>query len=584
LAILILTLNRVIYGAVRDQIPPLPEKSSVSEPVYQQISYADRKARRIPSADRLGFLGMVCQSGMHYEQAAQCYRLAVSKRNSRWIWNYYLGYLDKEMGNTGEAVKNFTEVLKKDSLNNMALYYIGEGYQDMGLNDKAEAIFKRIADRPDNSISPSSLTRKDYFTLRTYAMFQLSRIFLGTRRTDLAEQTLKDIIRNQSSFGPAYRLLGNTYKTKGDEALSSHFITRANELKNLTTPVDTLADRLSRISRSDLYLLKQIDEAEKNAYPVWAIELINNAIHYNPDNKYLISKAIKIFLLLDLHKYALPYMEKHMRYFGDDISEMKMVADLFMKKGLYSQSEKYFTLAVELQPDDIDSKLSIILCQGYVGLRKKALESLNELHQNNPDDLKVLTNGVYILLLLEEKELAKTYLNKLRSLYPENPKGRQLAGIISEQDGNTERALLLYEMSFKDDPEDLTTIHHLCDLLVKLNKWEKAIGYYSAALEYHPNEPYLQESLAMILVMCPDTRLRNINLGREYAERAFINKSSPGSTRISAGQALAEAYAMLGDRKNAYACINATIDLAKNQKASPELITSLQTKLELYSR
>jgi len=131
---------------------------------------------------------MVYHSGTFYEQAKQCYILAIKKNSSKWIWNYYLGYLNKEMGENAAAIENFTKVVEKNPKNRLAWFYIGEGYQAMGSNDKAEGIFNKIISQGDVNDSPGNPARFDYFPLSTYARFQLANIYLNTQRTDLTER------------------------------------------------------------------------------------------------------------------------------------------------------------------------------------------------------------------------------------------------------------------------------------------------------------------------------------------------------------------------------------------------------------
>jgi len=149
---------------------------------------------------------------------------------------------------------------------------------------------------------------------------------------DLAESTLKEIIMNNRSFGPAYRLLGNLYSISGDTNLSNRYTTRANDLVAFAPPVDTLVDRLVLLSRSELYLLKKIDEAESSIYPEWAMKLVNHAMEYLPDNKYLFSKAIKICLMLDLDQQAGAYIDQHISFFKDNFTEMYNMGMLFFQK------------------------------------------------------------------------------------------------------------------------------------------------------------------------------------------------------------------------------------------------------------
>lgn len=407
---------------------------------------------------------------------------------------------------------------------------------------------------------------------------------MNSQRLDLAEKTLKQIISDQPNFGQAYRVLGSVYSLKNDQILSKKYIIRAGDLKIYTPPVDINADRIALISRSDSYLLKQIDDAEKGGYSNFAIDLISNGLVNIPNDKYLISKAIKIYLLMGLKELAQPYFDKHMQYFSEDINEIKMVADICMKKGLYSQAMKYYTQAAKFQPDDIDAQLSLVLCLGNQGMKQQATESMKMLIEKNKENIKVFSDGVYVMLMLGEKEKALSYLTKIKALSPKNPKVLQLSGLVMEQEGNNQGALALYESSFNADPEDLVTARYLGELLVRMRMWNRSIDLYRKALEFHPNEPYLLEGLGNLLVMCPDASFRNISEGREFAERAFINMSSPPMTLISAGRCLSAAYAALGDNENAINYMKFTINMAHKENAPADFIENLESQLKQYSK
>lgn len=143
--------------------------------------------------------------------------------------------------------------------------------------------------------------------------------------------------------------------------------------------------------------------------------------------------------------------------------------------------------------------------------------------------------------------------------------------------------MLMFESSFRGNPKDLSSTRYLCDLLIQKEMWEKAISCLRIALDNNPNDPYLQESLGSLLIFCKDEKLRKISEGREFSERAFINKYSLTPTIISAGISLSEAYILSGDKKSAISTMNATIEAAKRDKAPVDLIQKLEKKLKEYS-
>jgi hypothetical protein len=116
---------------------------------------------------------------------------------------------------------------------------------------REENIFKRIVAINNFGSETKKANRENYFPLQTYAMFRLVRIYTNSNCLDSAEMILKETIKMQWTFGPAYRLLGDVYTKKGNPDLGKEFIIRSNNVADYTPPPDTLIDRIALISRSD---------------------------------------------------------------------------------------------------------------------------------------------------------------------------------------------------------------------------------------------------------------------------------------------------------------------------------------------
>lgn len=583
LAILAFIAKFITDSPYRNKIPSLPDLQSLSVPLKEQLSSAYKKAFHNPTSDNLGTMGMVYHSSVYYDKAELCYKLAIKRNKKEWIWNYYLGYLNREMGETDAAIENYRSVIKQNPRIYLAWYYEGECYQKAGSLSNAELAFMNIVNRMDKNALVKTAKRYDYFPLVTYSKYHLARIFVDTKRIDLAEKTLIEIIGEQKAFGPAYRLLGNVYSIKNDTTLSKRYLLRANDLIVDPSPIDTLIDKFSLMSRSDMYLLKRIDEAEKSVFPEYALELVNHALTCIPENNYLIAKAIKLFLVRDMGKQALPYLPRHINYFQKDFDELKNVGDLLYQKGYYSQAMNYYSQAIKLRPSETKVQSCMVICLSKSGKKQQALDLINEILEKNNADPGFLADGVTLLLNLGEEEKAMTWLDRLKRLSPSNSKGQQLTGLLAEKRENWQEALIMYESAFKGDPADMTTIRLLGNLLIRQKMWDKAIIYFRKALEYHPNEPFLLEKLGTLLVSCPDFKLRNIAEGKDFCERAFINPTSRSLTLISAGRSLAIAYAELGDKRNACNIIKMTISQAQNENLPSSYLTDLKKLLQQFS-
>lgn len=576
IAIIFVLIKVVLDAPYRSQIPSLSDLQSLTPSLQEQLTAASRKAYLNPTSQNLGLLGMVYHSSANYEKAAVCYKLAVKKDKSEWIWYYYLGYLNREMGESNAAIENFGAVITKNPNVYQASYYLGEEYQNAGNNQQAEKAFSSIINQQNIAITKKSETRYDYFPLGAYASFQLARIYFNTQRFDETEKTLKDLIKNNRSFGPAYRLLGNVYQKKGDTLSSNRLKIRASDMAVYSSPIDTLVDKLVLMSRSELYLLKKIDEAEKSVYPEWAMKLVNIALQYLPENKFLISKAIRIYIIMDKVDQAIPFTDQNIKANETDFKEMKSVGDLYYQKGYFPQAVIYYSKAAMLIPEDAEVQFCLILSLWKEGKRQEAMGTFDVLIEKSSKNVKVLAEGASMLLYLGEKEKAIVFFHKLVQLSPSDPKVQKLMGMIAEMNGKLPEAVKSYELAFKGDPKDVSTIRSLGNILMKQKLWEKSISLFRKALEYHPNDSYFLERLGTLLVSCPDPKLRNINEGLEFSERAFINTSSHASTLISAGRSLAVAYASIGDKQNAYIIMGMTLNAARREHLSESNIEGLK--------
>ena len=215
IALVFFVIRSISNSGYAKQLPEVPGLTSSNKALKDQIVSVAEKAARKPTAEHIGELGMVYHSSAFYERAAQCYRLAIKKDKKNWRWFYYLGYLNKEMGDSRSAIENFRQVIDINPKIYYAWYYAGEAFQNLNYHQQAEVSYKKLVHQNFSSdIEIAGTRRVDFFPLDTYARYQLARIYLSTQQLDKAEAILNEIVTEHHSFGPAYRLIGNLYNAK----------------------------------------------------------------------------------------------------------------------------------------------------------------------------------------------------------------------------------------------------------------------------------------------------------------------------------------------------------------------------------
>ena len=561
----IFIIRNVSNKKVSGKIPEIPVGGLITETVKEQISDALTDAKRKPSAKNIGYLGMVYHSSANYAEASQCYLLAGERDKSDWIWYYYNGHLNMELGNSDEIVENFSQVLKKNPDAFLAKYYLGEEYRNQRQYDLSIRLFNELTDIQSQKTSSIHQTRKDHFPLSTYASFQLGRIYFDKREMETARNTLQEIIRKNKLFGPAYKLLGTIYNMEGDTVLGKKYTIRANDFINYTPPVDTLLDKIALMSRSELFLLKKIDESEDSFHSDWGLQLVNQGLKYIPDNGYLVSKAIKVYLWKNMNDKAIALIDKHLELINGNYSEIKNTGTFLHQNGLYSAAIKHWTKALEIKSDELNVLENQAICLWATGKKEECLNFLDEIIEKNPRDTEILTRVTDLLFQFRQKEKAGLLLNKLQRIDPSNPTAKRLSADIALERKDINTAIKLYEAAFKGNPKDAKTISKLGGIYRNQQTWEQYIDLYINVLEFNPNNPDYLARLGEVYISCPDTALVDYEKGREYSERAFTHYNCPPQTLIAAGSHLAYAYARLGDMELAKITISQTINIGRSQ-------------------
>jgi len=165
LLIIFFVAKYIFINPLSREIPIITDTTVLSIQVQEQISDAYKKAHRKPTPENLGMLGMVYHSSAYYALAAKCYQLATDRSKTDWIWNYYNGYLQLEMGNPDSAIVNFLRVTENNPEIHLAWYYLGNAAKNLKNYDLAEKAFNKVATVTSRTSKANATTRGEHFPL-----------------------------------------------------------------------------------------------------------------------------------------------------------------------------------------------------------------------------------------------------------------------------------------------------------------------------------------------------------------------------------------------------------------------------------
>lgn len=582
LFIAVIHCKRSSDSALKYKLPELPEGVKMSGPVENQIEAARRQVVKSPTSGNLGQLATIYHSNVFYPEAKECYLLAIHADPDEWLWYYYLGYLCSELGETDQAVRYFTKASVLNPKSFYAGYYLGEAFVKLGNIPEAEKIFCRLGSSAETDSVPEGENRNNLYPLKVYVQYSLARLYMNTSRLDSARMILESVVHAYQDYGPAYRLLSGIYNQQGKDKRSIENNHRANELCQFIPPVDPLIAQLSILSRSDEYILKQIDIAAFSGNQEWAKKLLDHALIFMPDNPFLISKSIQFYLLYGFGDNINERIDRHYSAFANDFNELAKLATLFNKNGKYGWAIMYYERCKQLKPDDFTILHNLAINYSNARDLKNTEILIDKLLTAKPADTEFIADAASIYIRLGENDKAMSLIERIEKLTPGNPIINKLMAGVSLNENRDQLADHYYSEFFKKVPDDPEVIRYLGLRYIENKSWDTAIRHFGKALEYFPNNPLFIEKLGSLYYNCPDTRFRDLNLARYYLERAYLSIKSSAEIRISSGKDLAAIYASEKRWEQAISVINTTRILAMRAKYPDKEIQLLTKEMEEY--
>jgi tetratricopeptide (TPR) repeat protein len=580
--ILVIHCNRSSDNTSKYNLPKLSADIKLSRPVEIQIQAAEKEVLKHPASGNFGQLGTIYHSNAFYKEAKECYLLAINSDPEKWIWNYYLGYLYSELGETDQAINHLTKAADLNPKAFYAAYYLGELHSKQGNTPKAEEIFSHLVMSAEVDSIQDTEIHNNLYPLKVYAQLSLARLYMNTERLDPAIRILQSVIYSYPDYGPAYRLLSNIYSQQGNDKLSLENNERANELGQFIPLVDPLIARLAILSRSDEYILKQIDIAAFAGNQDWAKKLLDHALIFMPDNPFLISKSIQFYLLYGFGDNIDQKIGIHYSASFNDFNELAKLAALFNKYGKYGWAIMYYERCRQLKPDDFVILHNLAINYANTGDVKNTEILIDKLLVAKPDDTDFIADAATIYIKLGENDKAMSLIGRIEKLTPDNPIINKLMAGVSLNKNEPQLADQYYIKFFRKVPDDLEAIHYLGMRYIEKKSWNDAIRHYKKGLAYFPNNPSFIEKLGSIYYNCPDISLRDITQARYYLERAYLSIKSSAETRISSGKNLAAIYASENKWEKAIQIVTTIRTMAIMRKYPQYEIIQMTKILEEY--
>lgn len=185
--------------------------------------------------------------------------------------------------------------------------------------------------------------------------------------------------------------------------------------------------------------------------------------------------------LKDDYESAIHYAQKSLEYNSNMLPSYILLGQIYAQKYDIENSLKVFNTAFnkELISQDLylEWGMALIKFERY----EEAKEKLEKAYKINNESIDICSTLALCLVLLGEIERAKSLLEDVMAIEPDNKKIKQSLGILAYKENDYENAIRYLRMD-----EDVLNFYYMGKCYEKLNNREKVIECFNSALEQNP--------------------------------------------------------------------------------------------------
>jgi tetratricopeptide (TPR) repeat protein len=437
------------------RLPALPDLSAQRTSIADHLRDSDRRARRDPgSASAVGALCVAYHADLFYDHAERCYARAEELSPQEWRWTYYRALARGERGGSDALASGMRRVVALAPDYGPTWLRLGEAEFKEGRYDRAEEAWRRASlsaepERLPPAGAPAHLASPQ---ISSYAALGLARVALSRGDAERARQLLEPLISTAPRFGPAFRLLGDSYARSGRTADAERAVDHAGRLPPYAPYADPLVDALARESRSSTFLLRQAQEADLTANAAWAEYVMRRGLEFDPDNPDVVFTLGRILRTGERNAEALELFLRYQQLVPGDFLALGQIGNCFAALRRYEEAEAYLRRAIE-HLDDAPTHYNLGLVMALVGRPAEAVAEYERALDRDANHLEARSNLAAMLVRQGQLDRASRQLETVLKLEPENANAHTNLGLVFAQRGQIDRAVRELREALRISPE-----------------------------------------------------------------------------------------------------------------------------------
>jgi tetratricopeptide (TPR) repeat protein len=446
-------------------LPPLPDLTGQTAAVAAHVRAAHAEAARTPrAAAAVGALCRAYHANLLFDDAARCYE-RVATLDSEWRWRYARALIDVELGGA-EGLADRLKAIAADAPDFAPVWLrLGDAEFKAARYDAAADAWRRAATLPPPVATPAAEgpSHVPEAPLSAYASLGLARVALVTNDPDAAREILERVVAATPAFGPAFRLLADSYRALGRDNDAARAVYQAGRRPGFTPFADPIVDDLTRESRNSTLLLRVASEATLTVNGAWSEFLVRRAVEFDPGNPDAVLKLARVLRTMDRNEDALALFQKYAAMVPGDYLGLAHIGSCLSALGRYQEAEEYFRRslaglddatthynlgllmsmtgrladaereyrrALALDPAHADARGNLGPLLARRGRSREAADELRRLVADDPENVSALTNLGVVLMRQGRGGEARPYLEEALRLAPGMPQALAALGAL----------------------------------------------------------------------------------------------------------------------------------------------------------
>jgi len=316
-----------------------------------------------------------------------------------------------------------------------------------------------------------------WYRLRADMLCGMASEHLKVGLLDKAEAKAIEALVLDSTYAPAYRLLGKIYIEQGRYGAAIKRLNKACEL--------------DPESAEGYYLLAVAQE--KNNCLDEALKNYRYAYHLDNSTLAAVTAACEVMVAMGQVQQAQDYLDRHMPKAENDPGIFELAGRLAMMTARYSEAAKFFEIAYDLDPKNRLYLEKLARAQFLAGRYDQATESLGKLLAS-----KDHKPSVWMYMMLGDAHLALNQPHQARMAYQSASRldgsSAEVWAAIAKADlalGDSHRAVLAARRSLLLDKNNLSASMLLGYALLTERQVPQALTHLTEATRRHPKDATL---------------------------------------------------------------------------------------------